>query len=64
MPDDDYGKRGAWETGMQTMARTCWMMKRVFPAPADSTGVSIESIGNNVEILALDARQIKNVFER
>jgi len=49
---------------MQTMARTCWMMKRVFPAPADSTGVSIESIGNNVEILALDARQIKNVFER
>ena len=40
-----------------------WMMKRVFPALADSKGVSIESIGHNAKIISLDAWQMKNVYE-
>jgi len=40
-----------------------WMMMRVFPALADSKGVSIESIGHNAKIISLDAWQMKNVYE-
>lgn len=41
-----------------------WMMKRVFPALAESKGVSIEAIGHNAKIISLDAWQMKNVFEK